>query len=161
MVGDTQALPPEDGEPLRLILVPTDFSPGAEPALRLAARIARATGAEIVLLHVLDLMTPAVWAGSPDMGLWMDAAMVQDLQGRAEAAIGVLAARLPRARTLIREGGPRSVILDVAAELKADLIVIGTHGRTGLEHLLIGSVAEHVVRYSRIPVLTVRRQHTP
>jgi nucleotide-binding universal stress UspA family protein len=95
------------------------------------------------------------------MGLWMDAAMVQDLQGRAEAAIGLLAARLPRARTLIREGGPRSVILDVAAELKADLIVIGTHGRTGLEHLLIGSVAEHVVRYSPIPVLTVRRQHTP
>jgi nucleotide-binding universal stress UspA family protein len=51
----------------------------------------------------------------------------------------------------------RSAILEVAAEVEADLIVMGTHGHTGLTHLLIGSVAEHVVRHSRIPVLTVRQ----
>jgi universal stress protein A len=146
---------------LKLILVPTDLSPGAEPALRLAARIAEATGAEIVLLHVLDLVTPAIVASSPDIGLWMDDAMIQEIQNNANTAMKQLAARLPRARTLIREGMPRSIILDVAQELKADLIVMGTHGRTGLGHVLIGSVAEHLVRYSRIPVLTVRQQDTP
>ncbi|MDP3766726.1 MAG: universal stress protein, partial [Dehalococcoidia bacterium] len=61
-------------------------------------------------------------------------------------------------RTIIREGMPRSMILDVAREVGADLIVMGTHGRTGLTHVFFGSVAEHVVRHSRIAVLTVRQR---
>jgi nucleotide-binding universal stress UspA family protein len=59
---------------------------------------------------------------------------------------------------MVREGMPRAAILDVAREVGADLIVMGTHGRTGLTHVVFGSVAEHVVRHSRIPVLTVRQQ---
>jgi nucleotide-binding universal stress UspA family protein len=65
--------------------------------------------------------------------------------------------RFPGAQPLIREGPARSTIIEVASEVEADLIVMGTHGHTGLTHLLIGSVAEHVVRHSRIPVLTVRQ----
>jgi nucleotide-binding universal stress UspA family protein len=65
--------------------------------------------------------------------------------------------RFPGARPLIREGPARSTILEVAGEIEADLIVMGTHGHTGLTHVLFGSVAEHVVRHSRIPVLTVRQ----
>ena len=71
-----------------------------------------------------------------------------------------LAARFPTARTLIKEGTPRSVILEVAADLDVDLIVMGTHGRTGLAHVFFGSVAEFVVRHSRIPVLTARQEES-
>src|SRR3989304_10249496 len=77
---------------------------------------------------------------------------------RADTAeeVARLQARFPQARTMVREGSPRPMILHVAAEVKADLIVVGTHGRTGLAHVLFGSVAAHVVRHSRIPVLPGR-----
>ncbi len=145
---------------LSLILVPTDFSPGAEPALRWAATLAAASSAEILLLHVLDFITPALMVATPEMGVWIDDEAVQRIRSEAAAAIAGEAARLPRARTLIRDGMPRSVILEVAAESRADLIVMGTHGRTGLTHMLLGSVAEHVVRHSSLPVLTVRQWET-
>lgn len=161
MASNTPPSAQVNRQPLKLILVPTDFSPGAEPALRWAATIAEPTGAEIALLHVLDFMTPAMAAGSPDMGVWLDDAMIQEAQRRAETAIAQQAARLPRARTVIREGTPRLEILEVAKELQVDLIVMGTHGRTGIAHMLIGSVAEHIVRHSPIAVLTVRQQNTP
>jgi nucleotide-binding universal stress UspA family protein len=150
----------QDRQPLKLILVPTDFSVGAEPALRWASTLAEAAGAEIVLLHVLDLVAPALVFTAPEMGVWIDEPMIQEIRNQANASIAALAARLPRARTLIREGNPRSVILEVAKELGADLIVMGTHGRTGLAHVLLGSVAEHVVRYGQRPVLTVRQEGT-
>jgi nucleotide-binding universal stress UspA family protein len=62
---------------------------------------------------------------------------------------------------VIREGSPRQEILSQAADLGVDLIVMGTHGRTGLAHLLFGSVAEHVVRHARVPVFTIRCLEAP
>ncbi len=160
MVPGTPPAQAIERQRLALILVPTDFSPGAEPALRWAATLADASNAEILLLHVLDFLTPALVAATPEVGVWIDDEMVQHVRGEASASIAREAARLARARTMIREGMPRSAILEVAAESEADLIVMGTHGRTGLAHMLIGSVAEHVVRHSSIPVLTVRQQET-
>jgi nucleotide-binding universal stress UspA family protein len=69
-----------------------------------------------------------------------------------------VAARYPQAKTRIREGSPRTGVLDTARDVGADLIVMGTHGRSGLAHIFFGSVAEHVVRQSQIPVLTVRQR---
>jgi nucleotide-binding universal stress UspA family protein len=63
---------------------------------------------------------------------------------------------MPDAQIVIREASARPAIVDVALELNCQMIVMGTHGRSGLEHLLMGSVAEYVVRHSRVPVLTVR-----
>ncbi len=140
------------------ILLPTDFSPGAAPALRWAAALSRAFSAELILLHVLD-MSIAALAGLPSQIAAMPA--VNDLLERVRAEtseeMSQLTARFPRAQTIIREGSPRPVILQVASEVGADLIVMGTHGRTGLAHVFFGSVTEHVVRHSRIPVLTVRQ----
>ncbi len=141
------------------MLVPTDFSPGAEPALDYAQRIAQAFRAEIVLLHVLDLSLAAL-AGFPSTLAMVPAAgeLLDRIRGETDGEMAKVVARVPGARSIIREGTPRSTILDVAREIGADLIVMGTHGRTGLGHVFFGSVAEHVVRHSRIPVLTVRQR---
>ncbi|MDQ7820337.1 MAG: universal stress protein [Armatimonadota bacterium] len=144
---------------VRRILAATDFSPGAERALLWARTLADAFGAELVILHVLDLSLagaaglPTELAAMPAVGQLMDR-----LRSEASSEMTKLAARHPRARTLLREGSPRTTILDVAREVGADLIVVGTHGRTGLAHVFFGSVAEHVVRHSPVPVLTVRQE---
>jgi len=142
---------------VRRILVPTDFSPGAEPALRWASALAAVFDAEILLLHVLDIRLAAI-AGLPPQMASMPAVdeLVQSASAEAEQQLQALGARLPDARTILKEGVPRAIILEVAKAEGADLIVMGTHGRTGLSHAFFGSVAEHVVRHSRVPVLTAR-----
>lgn len=152
--GRAQTLPQ-----MKRILAPTDFSPGAESALQWAASIREAYHAELVILHVVDLGL----AGAASLPTGMAAAtafgqMVDALRSEAREGIRKLGTRYPEVRTVIREGSPRSTILEVAKEVGADLIVMGTHGRTGLAHIFFGSVAEYVVRHSRIPVLTVPQQ---
>jgi nucleotide-binding universal stress UspA family protein len=141
------------------ILVPTDFSPGADAALAWAQSLGAAFKAEVVLLHVVDLSIAAL-AGFPSTLAAVPAAgeLLDRIRMESEEAMGRLAARVPGARGMIREGMPRQAILEVAREVGAHLIVMGTHGRTGLTHVVFGSVAEHVVRHSRVPVLTVRQQ---
>lgn len=143
---------------IRKILAPTDFSPGAEPALRWAASLGNIYRAKVIILHALDLNLAALAGLEPG---WAAVSAVDELarQARAEARaqMASLERRYPSARTMIREGSPRLVILDTAAKERANLIVMGTHGRSGLSRVFFGSVAEHVVRHSHIPVLTVRQ----
>ena len=141
------------------ILVPTDFSPGAEVALGWAQSLAAAFGAEVILLHVVDLSIAAL-AGFPSTLAAVPAAgeLLDRIRMESDEEMRRLVARIPGARGIVREGTPRAVILDVAREIGVHLIVMGTHGRTGLTHVFFGSVAEHVVRHSRVPVLTVRQQ---
>ncbi|MDR7554588.1 MAG: universal stress protein [Armatimonadota bacterium] len=151
---------PSDTAPLRLqrILAATDFSPGAEPALRWAMGLAARFDARVTLLHVLDLSLGALAGLPPEMAA-MPATieLAERVRAEAEEQMRRLAARFPDAVPLLREGTPRAAILEVAKEIGADLIVMGTHGRTGLAKVLFGSVAEHVVRHSPVPVLTVRQ----
>ncbi len=134
------------------ILVATDFSAQAEMALKWARRLADQFGAKLVLLHVVDVCAFGA-AGFALVGPGALPAMLteahRDMQRWQEM--------VPDAEVLIREGEPRPQIVDAATELKCQLIVMGTHGRSGLAHLLMGSVAEYVVRYSKVPVLTVRK----
>jgi len=134
------------------ILVATDFSPQAEMALKWARRLADQFGARIVLLHVVDVCALGA-AGFALVGPGALPAMLTEAQREMQRWQEMV----PDAEVLIREGEPRPLIVDAALELKCQLIVMGTHGRSGLAHLLMGSVAEYVVRYSRVPVLTVRR----
>ena len=78
------------------------------------------------------------------------------LREQADKCMGELKALMPDAQIVIREASARPAIVDAAMELNCQMIVMGTHGRSGLEHLLMGSVAEYVVRHSKVPVLTVR-----
>jgi nucleotide-binding universal stress UspA family protein len=133
------------------ILVATDFSPQADNALGWARSLADVFGAKLVLLHVIDIFSLAeigcVMGGTDPLHL---------LREQAHKCMGELKAPIPDAQTVIREGSPRPVIVDAALELNCQMIVMGTHGRSGLAHLLLGSVAEYVVRNSKVPVLTVR-----
>jgi len=78
------------------------------------------------------------------------------LREQAQQWMNGLKRLVPDVETLVREGSPRPAIVEAALELDCQLIVMGTHGRSGLAHLLLGSVAEYVVRNSKVPVLTVR-----
>ncbi|HZP42147.1 MAG TPA: universal stress protein [Candidatus Binatia bacterium] len=129
------------------IVVPTDFSVCSMRALQRAEALAQRLGAEVVLVHV----DPSVVLGSEVAPARQDAVR-RELDGIA----AVLGTRGVRARGVVRAGAPAEEILAVAMAEGADLIVMGTHGRTGLAHALLGSVAEDVVRRALCPVLTVR-----
>ena len=133
------------------ILVATDFSPHASNALQWARSLAGAFGAKLILLHVIDVLSFAVTGG---VRTGIDPLSI--LSKEAYQCMGELKVLIPDAQTVVREASPPAAIVDVALELNCQMIVMGTHGRSGVKHLLLGSVAEYVVRNSKIPVLTVR-----
>ena len=140
--------------PFERILVATDFSDSSEQALELAVSIAEQFGSELTLVHVWEAPNysyAAVLYAPVDVVAPIERAAV----ARLEDATTKLKQRFPKANSLLRAGVPWQEVLAAATQTKADLIVMGTHGRRGLEHALLGSVAEKVVRMSGVPVLTV------
>jgi universal stress protein A len=141
---------------LRTILVPTDFSEPAVAALYYAVALAVPLAATVHLLNVVDLQGPHL----SDLGAALTTEMIDSiLAGNKAALIRLAEARRATGRIgelLLRTGDPRDVIDEVARQLKADLIVMGTHGRRGVVRLMMGSVAETLVRTASCPVLTVR-----
>jgi nucleotide-binding universal stress UspA family protein len=138
------------------ILVATDFSAHARNALEWAQWLATVFDARLILLHVIDIFSLAevgcvMEGGTDPLGL---------LREQAARYMSELKALVPNAETVVREASPRPAIVDAALELNCQMIVMGTHGRSGLAHLLLGSVAEYVVRSSKVPVLTVRMRQT-
>jgi nucleotide-binding universal stress UspA family protein len=141
---------------VRRILVPTDFSAPSHAALDMAIELGRRFGAELTLMHAHQV--PAYLY--PEGMMPLSADIVADLERSIIAELGRLAARASAAgvaaTTCHSIGVAVDEIVRAAAELPADLIVMGTHGRTGIRHALLGSVAEKVVRRAPCPVLTVR-----
>lgn len=138
-----------------VILLPTDGSDGTAAAARHAGELADTYGATVHVLSVVDghgqFGTATAEAAAK---AWTDAE-----RERAQSAIDGTIATLPedtRTESTLRGGDPKTQIIEHAEEIDAELIVMGTHGRTGLDHYLIGSVAEKVVRRSPVPVMTVR-----
>ncbi len=138
------------------ILVAIDFSPHAGNALQWARSLANALGAKLILLHVIDHVSGAVAGlGAETSSGVADVAPLYALREQADKRMGELKALIPEAQTIVREASPRPAIVDAAVELNCQMIVMGTHGHSGLEHLLLGSVADYVVRNSKVPVLTI------
>lgn len=143
----------------QLIVVPTDFSHHADHALDYAVEMATKLGARIVVLHAYSL---------PSSGISIPTTFVTDLMGQiAEAADDALKAIQERYKAsgvrldmVLRQGDPRQEIIGYAKENHAWLICMGTQGRRGLSRMLIGSVAEEVLREAPCPVLTVRSHKT-
>jgi nucleotide-binding universal stress UspA family protein len=131
------------------ILCPVDFDQGAPAALRLAAELAQERKAILHVLHVVDL-PPNVEVPLPFAEL--EARAATKLARLARGRVGAKA----RYRVHVTVGDPGSDVLSAARQLKAKLIVMATHGRKGLRRLILGSVAERVVREAPCPVLTVR-----
>ena len=137
--------------------MPHDFSESADAALGWANDLATAFGAHIVLLHVVDVESQWMPAGPAVVPMSVPAEVVRGIHEHAHTALDAIAAKMPAVRRpLVRSGHTRDVILAAADEIKADIIVMGTHGRRGVQHLFIGSVAEYVVRHAPMPVMTVR-----
>jgi nucleotide-binding universal stress UspA family protein len=139
------------------ILLPTDGSEATLAAVEEAGQVAALSDATVYVLSVADTRNRFE---SPTAGLAADA-WEQAERERAEAAIDAAVDALPDdvpTERAIREGIPKTEVLAAVEEADADLVVMGTHGRTGLDHYLIGSVTERVVRNSPVPVLTVRAE---
>lgn len=141
------------------ILVPTDMSPHAEAALDYACELAGKLGATVHLVNVIGI--PAL--GVPELGMAVTSSMIDSLIADNQKALDELAARKRSqgcniGQILLKTGDARDAIDQTAAEIGADLIVMGTHGRRGVSRALLGSVAETVVRTAPCPVLTIRMQ---
>ena len=141
---------------MKRIMFTTDFSPSVAAAEREAVRLARARGAELVLAHVAG-ETPRLGSvlSTPEVRTVFESARQWAADALAKR-VTELAAEGLTARSVVRSGEPADEIVRLADEEHADMIVMGTQGRTGLERLMLGSVAERVIRRSRCPVLTVR-----
>jgi len=134
------------------IMVPVDFSPSGEAALRYASSLARDSGATIILAHVEE--PPMAYGAGEFYAGAADAETSDEVARRLEAIVPADPA-VPYTHRLLT-GEPAHQIVTLAEEEHVDLIVMGTHGRTGLMRLLMGSVAESVVRLSPCPVFTLR-----
>jgi universal stress protein A len=132
---------------LQRILCPVDFFLVSEKALEYAERLATDSRADLILLHAFEIPASLTYA---DIGNPSDPAL--------RAQLEALPLSIPEAKvTRILHAGPAGEVICWLAEQRGcDLIVMGTHGRSGITHLLLGSVAEHVIRNARCPVVTVR-----
>ena len=147
---------------LERILVPTDFSDCANQALAYGSELAKRFGAQLYLLHVTQppLAVYAHAAPLPEQALYPVPEQALYPEDAAEKELAELevpdAEQLSPVQRSVRKGTPFVEIVQHAKQNEVDLIVIGTHGRTGLTHMLMGSVSEKVVRKASCPVLAVR-----
>jgi nucleotide-binding universal stress UspA family protein len=141
------------------ILVPTDFSPPADHALQVAIDVARQSGGKLLLVHVIDpppylstmaaeVTTVAVLEIQERTRKWAQDRLAKIAKEKIPAGVQV--------ETMLVEGIPFHEILELSRQKHSDLIVMATHGHTGVKHFLLGSTTERVVREAKCPVLTVR-----
>ncbi len=152
----------DSGFHVRRILAPVDFSPSSRLAFECALALAERFGAGIHVLHAWEIPVYL----RPDLTVWsgeVSATLADHTRDEAERGLRAFlsqGAGAGRARLTseVAGGSPYAVIMDAAKHGQFDLIAMGTHGRTGLSHLVLGSVAEKVVRHAHCPVLTVRER---
>lgn len=139
----------------RKFLVPTDFGEPSEKALVYAVELAKKLEGEIVILHTFELpiigFPDGAMVATPEMGTRISTAALEGLEKTVAhyQNMGV------RVTSLLKQGEPWQMVIETAKEIGAGMIVMGTHGRTGLGRAILGSVAEKVVRTSTVPVLTI------
>jgi nucleotide-binding universal stress UspA family protein len=144
-------------ELIKKILVPIDFSDYSKKALQYTVTFAKQFNAELCLIYVIE---PVIYPADLSMGqvvipqteIDLSTKSRQELESLAKTEIGSLL----KYEIIIKNGKPFMEIIETASEIDADLIIISTHGHTGVEHLLFGSTAEKVVRKAPCPVLTIR-----
>ena len=149
---------------IRAIMVPTEFSEHSKESVRYACGLAERLGSELHMVHILSEILPT----GPDPLLMpvMPPEYYEENEKRAKETLDHLlepAWGMPRSVVRgVRWGSPVEVVVAYAMEHRIELIVISTHGRTGLSHVLLGSVAERIIREAPCPVLTIRdRQNGP
>lgn len=139
---------------IKTILHPTDFSPSADFALELAGALARDFNARLVILHVARPPVTSLGGPTPELPMgdeWSRDDLNKELHKRSFKQLS----QEPEYRLSFADSESAEIV-KIANRIRSDVIVVGTHGRTGLRRLLMGSVAEHVVRHASCPVLTVK-----
>jgi nucleotide-binding universal stress UspA family protein len=142
--------------PWKRVLCPIDFSEPARAAMKAAVAICQQNDADLHLFHAYELPGYTL----PEGSVVASPKMLQDLADQAEKHLEewkalALAAGAPRVATVKAVGEPAIEVVEFARETLQELLVVGTHGRTGIRHALVGSVAERVVRRATCPVLTI------
>jgi nucleotide-binding universal stress UspA family protein len=138
---------------LRNILCATDFGPSSKRAVTVALALAKAFGGSVTLIHIFDA---PVLPGAPFMPLNDTGPQVEkEARRELDAAVTEARSQMEGVRGVLRRGRPWEEVIAMGADMRADLVVVGTHGRRGLPRAILGSVAERVVRLSEVPVLTV------
>jgi nucleotide-binding universal stress UspA family protein len=158
-----QALPSPESHPsslsLRCILVPIDFSDHSKNALRYAIPIAAQFGAALRLIYVIE---PTIYPADLGFGQVVMPGVEEELRSKSEDELkNLIETEIGDrvvAKSIVRMGKPHQEILKEAKEENADLIILATHGHTGVEQILFGSTAMRVVRLAECPVLTIRPQ---
>ena len=140
------------------LLVPIDFSDASVAAFTTAIDLAQTLGADIKVIHIHQLQVPYVGDGGfyvPEMD---EDEVLEERKTELDAFVQKHGGSDNTITQEVRLGDPESEITEVAEEVKADMIVMGTHGRSGLSHLLMGSVTENVLRHTNVPVTVVRHK---
>jgi universal stress protein A len=149
-------------KPFQKLLVPVDFSAHSAEALHVAVDLGRRYDASLTLIHVYD---PLVYALPDGFTLFTQPQLervYEALEGQlASAKAQAVEAGAPRVQTKLLQGSIAGQVTEYAARGEFDLVIMGTHGRTGVKHLLLGSIAEKVVRTAACPVLTVKKPTPP
>ena len=142
------------------ILVATDFGECSQRVLADAVQLAKRLGGHLTLVHVYDVPTYAYMDGNIG-GLDLLTPLEKSARKQLDDAARIVAAELPGTSAVLRRGVAWEEILDAAKSVGAGLVVVGTHGRRGVYRVLLGSVAERVVRLAPVPVLTIPCGATP
>jgi nucleotide-binding universal stress UspA family protein len=142
---------------IRSILVPIDFSVHSKNALKYAVPLAEKFNASLHLVYVVE---PTIYPADLGFGQVVLPGVEEELREKGEGELDALRRReigkRVKATTAVRTGNPHQEILREAEEKGVDLIVVATHGHSGVEHMLFGSTADRIVRRSKVPVLTIR-----
>lgn len=138
------------------ILVPVDFSDASVEAIKAAIELALELNAELQVIHICQMHASDLLEGSMGDAITIESQSVSEAKKNLDEFIKNHVSNGISVSTSISTGDPHNEINQAAKELNADMIVMGTHGRTGLSHLVMGSVAENVLRHATVPVMSIR-----
>jgi nucleotide-binding universal stress UspA family protein len=140
------------------ILFPTDFSDVAARAMKYITQLKGAGAQEVIVLHVIDEQELTVLSRTPDQYPKIMEALNKEVLAEMEAVQAAMKADGFNVKLEVRTGSPFKAIMDTAAEEKVSIIVLGSHGRSNIAEMLMGSVSENVIRHAKVPLLVVSRE---
>lgn len=140
------------------ILFPTDFSDVSRKALKYIKQLKGAGAQEVIVLHVMDEKELLVLSRAPDQYLQITAQMEKEIAKEMDAVEADMTAEGFRVKLKVKTGIPFTEIMMTAAEEKVSIIVVGSHGRSNIREMLMGSVSENVIRHAKVPVLVISRE---
>ena len=140
------------------ILFPTDFSDVARKAMKYITQLKGAGAQEVIVLHVIDEKELTLLSRTPDQYSRIMEALNKEVSSEMTAVETAMTSEGFRVKQEVRTGNPFKMIMDTAVKEKVSVIVLGSHGRSNIAEMLMGSVSENVIRHARVPLLVISRE---